>query len=308
MTSPAPRLPDLAVLFPVGAWLRHPALRSWTTWLVVALVAVPPLALVVFRGASGVGGQATMFAGYFAAAWFLVLWVVVRPRNVPGALLLQVVVLAFVLEAPLAVALEEYLDADTDGLVRSVLAVGVPEELAKALPVVLLVLLHRRRTLVPRDTLFLGVVSGLVFGAVEAVKYATEYTPSDVGIGGAIVLVWRFVTDPVAHAVWAGVAGYFIGLAASYRTAGPFLALVGLGIGVPALLHGLSDWDVVGGTVLWVAVDVVSALLFLAYAKVGLVGRPAAVVPAAPRVVDPPTVRLAVPELVGAASGRHARP
>lgn len=314
MNPPAPRLPDLSVLFPVRAWLRHPALRAWTTWLFVALVAVPPAALVLFRNASGYGGEATTFAAYFAAAWFLVLWVLVRPRNISGALLAQVVVLALVLEAPLAIGLEEALRGDTANLFQSVLAVGIPEELAKALPVALLVLLHRRLDLLPRDTLFLGAVSGLVFGAVEAVTYATEYTPSELGIGGAIVLVWRFVTDPVAHAMWAGVAGYFIGLAAQYRAPGPFLALTGVGIGVPAVLHGLNDWDPINGTLLWVGVDVVSALLFLAYARIGLVAaRPATPPPVPPIMIDPPTAPIAVRDLaardlVGAAAQAAQRP
>ena len=80
-TPPAERLPDLAVLFPFRAWLRHTALRAWTTWLFVALVAVPPATLVIFANADGYGGPAVMFAAYFAAAWFLVLWVIVRPQN-----------------------------------------------------------------------------------------------------------------------------------------------------------------------------------------------------------------------------------
>ncbi|MDD7966797.1 PrsW family glutamic-type intramembrane protease [Actinomycetospora lemnae] len=312
MTSPAPRLPDLSVLFPFRAWLRHPALRAWTTWLFVALVATPPLALVLFDDSTH-RGEATVFAAYFAAAWFLVLWVLVRPRNVHGALLAQVVGLALVIEMPLAIWLEQLLGGGTENLFQSVLAVGIPEELAKALPVVLLVFVHRHRVLVPRDTLFLGAVSGLAFGAAEAVKYAVEYMPSDLGRGGAMVLVWRFVAGPVVHAVWAGMAGYFVGLAAQYREPRSFLALAGLGIAFPALLHGLNNWDPVNGTVLWVLVDALSALLFVAYARVGLVAsRPAAVTPLMSKTpddrhgaaVDPPTAPIAL----SAPAGIHAGP
>lgn len=312
MTPPGSRLPDLSVLFPFRAWLRHPALRAWTTWLFVALVATPPAVLALLDDATH-RSEATAFAAYFAAAWFLVLWVVVRPRNVHGALLAQVIALALVLEMPLATWLEELLDGGNEGLVESVLTVGVPEELAKALPVILLVFLHRRRVLVPRDTLFLGAVSGLAFGAAEAVKYAIEYMPSDLGRGGAMVLVWRFVAGPITHALWAGIAGYFVGLAAQYRAPQPFLVLASLGIGVPALLHGLNNWDPVNGTILWVLVDGLSALLFLAYARVGLVS-PRPVAPIAPplappgragrpAVVDPPTAPVAMPQH---SSGRHA--
>ncbi|GAA4752028.1 PrsW family glutamic-type intramembrane protease [Actinomycetospora chibensis] len=311
MTPPGSRLPDLSVLFPFRAWLRHPALRAWTTWLFVALVATPPAALALFRDASGVGGEATTFAAYFAAAWFLVLWVVVRPQAIKGSLLLGVVVLALVLEAPLALAMEEFVDGDMDNLAGSIFGAGLPEELAKMLPVVLVVLAQRRLGLVPRDTLFLGAVSGLVFGAVEAVYYATG--SSGGGTYSALILVWRFVTDPIAHALWSGVAGYFVGLAAHYRAPGPFFALIGIGIGVPALLHGLNNWVPVNTSILWVVVTVVSALLFLAYARVGLVPtRPVAPIapPLAPpgragrpAVVDPPTAPIAMPQH---SSGRHA--
>lgn len=288
-TPPAERLPDLAVLFPFRAWLRHPGLRTWTTWLFVALVAVPPAALVLFVDADGFTGIATVFAAYFAAAWFLLLRALVQPRAVSGALLAQVVVAALLIEAPLAFWLEKALGANTDSLASSVFAVGVPEELAKLLPVVGLALLHRRTGLVPRDALFLGAVSGLVFGAGEAVTYVTEYMPQAglLGVGGAILSVWRFVTDPVAHALWAGIGGYFVGLAVQYRTPGRSFALIALGLAVTALLHGVNDW--LGVNLLWVLVDVISALLFLAYARIGLVAGPPAPrpVPPAPAPAQP---------------------
>jgi RsiW-degrading membrane proteinase PrsW (M82 family) len=289
-TPPAERLPDLTVLFPFRAWLRHPALRTWTTWLFVALVAVPPAALALFRNAEAT--QATVFSVYFAAAWFLVLWVVVRPQKVGGALLAQVVGLAVVVEPALAIALEEFFDPDTASLGQSILAVGVPEELAKMVPVAFLLMVHRRRGLVPRDALFLGAVSGLAFGMVEAIRYTAG------GDSDALEVVWRLVTDPISHALWAGVAGYFLGLACHYRTARPWFALAGVGLGVPAVLHGLNDWAPINGNVFWVVVQVVSALLFLAYARIGLVAAPPAPRPvpiAAPQMWGPPATVTASP-------------
>jgi RsiW-degrading membrane proteinase PrsW (M82 family) len=311
MSTPSTeRLPDLAVLFPVRAWLRHPAVRAWTTWGFVALVAVPPAALVVFGGAVSFTGIASVFAAYFAAAWFLVLRTLVKPRAVGGGLLAQVVVAALLVEAPLALWLERALGANTDSLASSVFAVGVPEEIAKLLPVVALAVVHRRKALVPRDTLLLGAVSGLVFGAGEAVTYVTDYMPQAgvLGVGGAILSVWRFVMDPLVHALWAGIAGYFVGLAVQYRTAGRAVALVAVGLTVAALLHGVNDW--LGVTVPWVLVDVVSALLFLAYARIGiLAARPApnpapaqAPAPAPARPWGPPAAPIPAPR----SSGRHA--
>jgi hypothetical protein len=68
---------------------------------------------------------------------------------------------------PLAVTLEADLHASTEGLGPSICSVGLPEELAKAIPVLAVALIYhrgRRQELIPRDYLFLGAVSGLAFG------------------------------------------------------------------------------------------------------------------------------------------------
>jgi RsiW-degrading membrane proteinase PrsW (M82 family) len=291
VTTPE-RVPDLAVLFPVRAWLRHPAVRAWPTWAFVALVGVPPAALALFPGSSGLLGLAIVLAAYFAAVWFLVLRAVVRPHRVGAALVAQVAVAELVLV--LAYLFGVGPDVEAHGnLFVDVAAIGLPEELLKLLPVVAVVLLQRRLRFAPRDVLFLAATSGLVFGAIEAVDYAVLLNDYS---GAGMALVLRFATDSISHALWAGVAGYFLGLATHHRAAAPRLALAGIGLGVPVLLHGVNDWTPVNGTVLWVGVQVVSALLFLGYARIGVVaprpapswGPPAAAGPIpAPRSAEP---------------------
>ena len=86
--------------------------------------------------------------------------------------------------------------------------------------------------------------------------------------------VWRFVTDPISHACWSGLTGYFIGLAATGRY--KWYAVGWIGLVVAAILHGLNDWSRVNGHWLWILVTLVSGVLFLGYAKVGSRGdRPA---------------------------------
>ena len=244
-TPPAERLPDLAVLFPVRFWLRHPAVRAWTTWLFVALVAVPPAALALFSGPSQLLGLSIVLAAYFAFVWFLVLRVVVGPRRAGRGLLAQVAAAEAVLVLVYLFGVAPTGIGSQDDLSAVLAFVGLPEELLKALPVVAVALLHRRLHLAPRDMLFLAATSGLVFS--------------------------RFATDPISHALWAGVAGYFLGLATHFRRPAPWLALAGIGLGVPVVLHALNDWAPVNGTISWVVVQVLSALLFLAYARIGLV-------------------------------------
>ena len=100
--------------------------------------------------------------------------------------------------------------------------------------------------------------------------------------------VWRFLTDPITHACWAGLTGYFIGLAVTGRHRWYTVAWIGLV--AAAILHGLNDWGLVNGRPLWVVVTAISGILFLGYAKVG-------------SRTDPE-----VPEVVPPAVGRHGRP
>jgi RsiW-degrading membrane proteinase PrsW (M82 family) len=298
--------PQLNDLLPVGDWLRHRSLRSWPVLLFLVLICVPSIALLILGmnpTASTFDHVAWIFAAYFAVAWLLLLGVIIRPEHVTRPMLAVVTVIALVTQVPLAVALETALHASNVNLGQSIVTIGIPEELAKALPVLAVALIYRRRRgLEPRDYLFVGAVSGLAFGASEVVRY---FTVNGVGqfyltvrsaipqierlissghsaatsvfavlIGPVLYFildfVWRFVTDPISHACWSGLSGYFIGLAATGRHRWYQVAWIGLA--VAAVLHGLNDWSRLNGHPLWILVTLVSGILFLGYAKVGSAG------------------------------------
>jgi RsiW-degrading membrane proteinase PrsW (M82 family) len=290
-------------LLPLGDWYRHHSLRSWPVLLFLVLICVPAIALVI------VGSTATattfdvgawIFAAYFAVAWLLLLGVIIRPAHVTRLMLLLVTAIALLTQVPLAVALETDLHATNANLFSSIFTIGLSEELAKAIPVLAIALLYwRRRGLEPRDYLFVGAVSGLVFGASEVVRYFTVNGVAEfyqtvqsaipqisqlLGSGqsastsvftaliGPVLyfildFVWRFVTDPITHACWSGLTGYFIGLAATGRHRWYQVAWIGLV--VAAVLHGLNDWTAVSGHWAWILVTAVSGILFLGYAKAG---------------------------------------
>jgi RsiW-degrading membrane proteinase PrsW (M82 family) len=295
-------------LLRLGDRIRHPSLRSWPVLLFLVLIGVPPIALVVLGtspDAATFDHVAWIFAAYFALAWLLLLGVIVRPEHVTRPMLVLVTVIALATQVPLAVTLETALHDSTAGLGPSIYTVGLPEELAKAIPVLAVALIYwRRRDLTPRDYLFLGAVSGLAFGASEVVHYFTvngvqefyltvqsaipsieqllttgHSAPASlfavlIGPVRYFVLdfVWRFVTDPVSHACWSGLTGYFIGLAVTRRHRWYTVAWIGLA--AAAILHGLNDWGRVNGQPLWIVVVVVSGILFLGYAKAGSGGGP----------------------------------
>ena len=290
-------------LFPLVDWFRHHSLRSWPVLLFLLLICVPSIALVLL-GASPTPSTfdvaAWIFAAYFAVAWLLLLGVIIRPDHVTRTMLIAIALIALVTEVPLALALEEGLHSSNASLGRSIITIGLPEELAKALPVVVIALIYRRRHhLMPRDYLFLGAVSGLVFGASEVVRYFTinavqEFyltvngaIPSiehliktgnsapnsvfDVLIGPVlyfiIEFVWRFLTDPITHACWSGLTGYFIGLAVTTRYR--WYEVGWIGLAMAAVLHGLNDWGRVNSHPVWILVELASGVLFLGYARVG---------------------------------------
>ena len=292
-------------LLPLGDWIRHHALRSWPVLLFLLLICVPSIALVVLGpspSASTFDHVAWIFAAYFAVAWLLLLGVIIRPEHVTRPMLVLVTAIAVATQVPLAVTLEVDLHAETAGLGPSIYSVGLPEELAKAIPVLAVALIYRfylRQELAPRDYLFLGAVSGLVFGASEVVHYftvnglaefyqtvqsalpaiqrllVTGHSAPDslfavlIGPVRYFVLdfVWRFLTDPITHACWTGLTGYFIGLAASGRHR--WYTVSWIGLAAAAILHGLNDWSLVNGHLVWILVTLVSGVLFLGYAKVG---------------------------------------
>jgi RsiW-degrading membrane proteinase PrsW (M82 family) len=278
--SPGGKSPEYSFssLVPVGHWIRDPALRSWPVLLLVALVCVPPLGLVLLNTATNearIHEIAWIFAAYFAVAWLLLLGVIVRPQHVSRAMLAAVAAVGVVTQAPIAIWLETELHAGTGSLL-DIFTIGVPEELAKAIPIVVVAWIWRRfwHTQTPRDYLFLGAVSGLVFGAAEVVHYFTDVLGHLSGNASgpdlqALTLeyVWRFLTDPIDHACWAGITGYFIGLAITGQSRKYSVAPVG--IGIAAILHGLNDWNPVNSHAAWVLVTLISVLLFLAYARAG---------------------------------------
>jgi len=67
--------------------------------------------------------------------------------------------------------------------------------------------------------------------------------------------------------MWAGITGYFIGLAITGPVRKYSVGFVG--IAIAAVLHGLNDWNLINAHFAWVLVTLISVLLFLGYARAG---------------------------------------
>jgi RsiW-degrading membrane proteinase PrsW (M82 family) len=160
------------------------------------------------------------------------------------------------------------------------IVIGINEETTKALPVLLagLILLRWRGVkLDVRTWMLLGTVAGLTFGIAEQAFYtsadiftlihAQMITGQPLTNHDAVSLLLAFAervfVDGFQHAVWAGISGFFMGLAVNYRRRR--IQLILIGIGTPALLHALNDWLAGTSPWIWIAIQAVSLLLFLGY-------------------------------------------
>lgn len=248
---PSLRLP-LATLIPVRAWWED---RSWRTGVPFAFLALALLPFLIDH--LSFGHAKWGFAAYFAGIWFFALRALVKPEAVSNWLVARIALFTAVVGIPLAIVLETHAGTSTS-LLHNIFGVGLPEELTKALPVFLFVFLARTKRLSPRTYMYLGAVSGLVFGAVEAVRYTDLYAVlSSFESTSLLTEVWRLVGGPVLHAAMAGISCYFIGLASTHRS--KQVPLIGLGLGFAAVLHGVYDTTASG----WLGVGVAAAILFV---------------------------------------------
>ena len=128
-------------------------------------------------------------------------------------------------------------------LLGMTIGVGLVEETAKLLPV----LWFARKLgsdVRPTTVAYHGVVSGLAFGATEAILYSFSYAAGNasaqLGYGDyLLVQLLRLISLPFLHGIWTGISAYFVGLSAINPAARRVVILAGL-LGV-ALLHGVYN-------------------------------------------------------------------
>lgn len=153
-------------------------------------------------------------------------------------------------------------------LVGYIFGVGFMEELAKCLP--LFILLKRaKEPYIPQSIVFYGLMSGIAFGVFEGVQYQLsvnsnlEYTQS------FFMNIARLTSLPFLHAIWCGVAGYFISFSALYPKYR--VSLIFLAIAIPATLHGIYDTfcSSLIGFFIALPITIIGVILLMKYLKQG---------------------------------------
>lgn len=150
-----------------------------------------------------------------------------------------------------------------------IFGVGLTEELAKLIP--LLVICNRaKEPKIPQTIVYYGLMSGIAFGVFEGVQYQMGINAEQEYTTAYYLNILRLTSLPFIHAVWCGIAGYFISFASlypKYRIVLYFLSLM-----IPALLHGLYDTfcGSLLGSVVALPIMFITVILLNAYLKQGV--------------------------------------
>jgi RsiW-degrading membrane proteinase PrsW (M82 family) len=235
--------------------------RTRRAIVLLALFGVVPLAAAVLTTSTSV--QYWTLAFYFSLLWaafFAVLYhdegadVKIALAMYFGTALFSIPLLLLVLQSGLEDARRISIESPhvLVALRANVLDVGVPEELTKAL---VLFILCRVVKLPPlRLFIYYGLLSGLGFGFYEAVKYQEhmnlDAAIAQLGRGSSsaekqafaayyIGNVLRLTSAPFFHAVWTGIAAFFIWF--GMRFPAHRVGFIALAMLVPAVLHGAYD-------------------------------------------------------------------
>jgi RsiW-degrading membrane proteinase PrsW (M82 family) len=266
----------LRILFPVQSWLHDAGWRQGLRVLVIVYALLPLLFLALLSSSSDLSAPGWAYSLYVAPLWATGFWMLIRPGRLgKQELLAGAGIVVWTLAWMNVVTININTSLHTGGSIGffPALVIGFNEEITKALPVLLvgLVLLRYRAVkLSARMSMFLGTVAGLTFGVFEQAFYTSsdiivinQAQSANQAVNAALAFAERIFVDGFEHAVWAGIAGFFIGMALNYRRRR--VQLIALGVAVPAVLHALNDF--LAGSSVWLVVLVqgASLLLFLGY-------------------------------------------
>jgi RsiW-degrading membrane proteinase PrsW (M82 family) len=264
-------------LIPVRSWLHDRGWRQGLRLLIIPYALLPLLYLGFFEHASSLSAPGWAYGLYVAPLWLIAFWYLIRPGHI-ARLQVYIAVGIIIWVAIWINVVTIYINdhfAKFPLTFPKALVVGYNEEISKALPVLIAAMLLLRlwkKKLDPRMWMLMGTIAGLTFGLIEQAIYTSNaiiqihiaQTQNEADFG-ALEFAFRVFVDGFQHAVWAGVSGFFIGMAVNYRRRR--IPLLLLGISIPAVLHALNDWTLTIFNSVWAAsfIQLISLLLFLGY-------------------------------------------
>lgn len=215
---------------------------------------------------------------YYAFIWGIVLHNLIKPANFSLKLAVQCVFFTAFVGIPLILFIQRvppfsllYKATESSNIVGQllgfVLGVGLLEEICKGIPVYLFLYKQDKLT-EPLSPAFYGAMSGLGFAIAEGAHYSLIYASDVLGgqiniTGHVLLTTVRFISLPLIHAIWAGIVGYFIGLAAINPSRKK--PIIFIGVVVAAVLHGL--YNTFTSSLIGLGILAFSILLFVTYLR-----------------------------------------
>jgi RsiW-degrading membrane proteinase PrsW (M82 family) len=267
------------ILVPVRSWLTDPGWRQGLRLLVIAYALLPLVFLALFASSGNLTTPGWAYSLYIAPLWGVAFWLLIRPPEPHGKqellIGLGIVIWVMIWMSVITINLNSVLSPESP---LGALLVGFNEEITKALPILVAALGLLKLRSVKLDVrmwMFLGTIAGLTFGVREASQYTTVaiehiaaaavHHSANAAVIGALSFAYRVFVDGFQHAIWAGVAAFFIGIGVNYpRRRVP---LILFGVTIAALLHALNDWYLSNFSLPWpwILLQAFSLLLFLGY-------------------------------------------
>lgn len=270
---------EFASIFPYKDVLNPDLYRSNLVRLLL-FFGLFPWAISYFASASAASLKdiAWILGIYYAMVWGIVLYNLIKPSQFSRKLTLQCVFFTAFIGIPLLFVVQKvppfsllYGAIDSSNLlfnlVGYILGVGFLEEICKGLPIYLF-LLNPGKLKEPLTPAFYGAMSGLGFAIAEGVNYSLIYANSfsigNIGITNHILFTTvRFISLPLIHATWAGIVGYFMGLAAiNPSRKNP---IIFIGVSISAILHGV--YNTFSSNLIGLLVLAFSILLLVTYLR-----------------------------------------
>jgi RsiW-degrading membrane proteinase PrsW (M82 family) len=267
------------ILVPVRSWLTDPGWRQGLRLLVIAYALLPLVFLALFASSGNLTTPGWAYSLYIAPLWGVAFWLLLRPPEPHGKqellIGLGIVIWVMIWMSLITINVNAVLNPKS---LPGALLVGFNEEITKALPILVAALGLLKLRSVKLDVrmwMFLGTIAGLTFGVREASQYTTiaiehiaaaaVHHSANAAVIGALSFAYRVFVDGFQHAIWAGVAAFFIGIGVNYpRRRVP---LILFGVTIAAVLHALNDWYLSNFSLPWpwILLQAFSLLLFLGY-------------------------------------------
>ena len=241
--------------------------------LLISIIGLAPAFLIKFTGSTFITFYA--IALYFSLIWGLFFYYVFKTPQVKAKItvaiffLTQVIVflLVDVLNVTAINPFYKLVDAHSfiSRLFGFTFGVGLFEETIKAIPI-FFICSRSKEPQLPQTAVFYALISGIGFGVFEGVQYQVLVNSQLDYENSFFMNIARLTSLPFLHAIWTGIAGYFISL--SFLFPKNRLSLKILAILIPAILHGLYDsfgWSLPGLVISYLGVGLL--IVYLQNAK-----------------------------------------